>query len=62
MLVAAQVGRAEPFTTPALLRALVGIPLLTLKIMTMINWQALKIWLRGATFFPKPAPPREEVS
>jgi len=62
MLVAAQVGRAEPFTTPALLRALVGIPLLTLKIMAMIHWQALKIWLRGATFFPKPAPPREEVS
>jgi DUF1365 family protein len=30
--------------------------------MSMIHWQALKIWLRGATFFPKPVPPREEVS
>ena len=62
MLLAAQIGRAQPFTSPALLRALLGIPLLTLKVMVMIHWQALKIWLRGATFFPKPTPPREEVS
>jgi len=62
MLVAAQVGRAEPFTSASLLRALLAVPFLTLKIMAMIHWQALKIWLRGATFFPKPTPPREEVS
>lgn len=62
MLVAAQVARAEPFTSAALLRALLAVPFLTFKVMAMIHWQALKIWLRGATFFPKPVPPREEVS
>jgi hypothetical protein len=62
MLVAAQVGRAEPFTSASLLRALLAVPFLTLKVMAMIHWQALKIWLRGATYFPKPTPPREEVS
>ena len=62
MLVAAQVGQAEPFTSASLLRASLAVPFLTLKIVAMIHWQALKIWLRGATFFPKPAPPREEVS
>lgn len=62
MLVAAQVAEAQPFTTTRLLRALVGIPLLTFKVVAMIHWQALKIWLGGATYFPKPPPPREEVT
>jgi DUF1365 family protein len=30
--------------------------------MAAIHWQALKIWLRGAPFFPKPAPPVEKVT
>jgi hypothetical protein len=62
MLVAAQVGRAEPFPSASLLRALLAVPFLTFKVVALIHWQALKIWLRGATFFPKPTPPREEVS
>jgi DUF1365 family protein len=62
MLVAAQVAAAQPFSTQHLLRAVAAIPLLTLKVMAMIHWQALKIWLRGATYFPKPPPPREEVT
>ena len=62
MLVAAQVAAAEPFTTARLVRATAAIPFLTIKVVAMIHWQALKIWLRGATFFPKPPPPREEVT
>ncbi len=62
MLVAAQVAQARPFTTRHLLHAVAAIPLLTLKVMAMIHWQALKIWLGGAAFFPKPPPPREEVT
>lgn len=37
-------------------------PLMTLKVVLAIHWQALKIWLRGGRFHPKPAPPSEEVS
>jgi hypothetical protein len=35
---------------------------MTLKVMSAIHWQALKIWLRGARYFPKPAPPSQEVT
>jgi DUF1365 family protein len=35
---------------------------MTFKVMAMIHWQALKIWLKGATFYPKPSPPEREVT
>jgi uncharacterized protein len=38
------------------------LPLLSLKVIVMIHWQVLKIWLRGATFFRKPAPPKDGVT
>jgi DUF1365 family protein len=62
MLVAVQRGEARALTDTNLLRVALAYPLLTLKVVLMIHWQALKIWLRGATFFPKPSPPREEVT
>jgi hypothetical protein len=30
--------------------------------MFAIHWQALKIWLNGARYFPKPDPPQREVT
>jgi hypothetical protein len=61
-LVATQTGRGEPLTDRALLRAFRQTPMMTLKVMSAIHWQALKIWLRGARYFPKPAPPSQEVT
>ena len=62
MLVAVQRGEARALTDGNLLRVALAYPLLTLKVVLMIHWQALKIWLRGAAYFPKPPPPREEIS
>ncbi|MGD2083702.1 MAG: DUF1365 domain-containing protein [Chromatiales bacterium] len=62
MLVASQTGRGRVLDDRALLRALARTPLMTFKVMAAIHWQALKIWLRGAPFFPKPEPPPNEVS
>lgn len=62
MLVAVQRGNHRPLNDSSLWRAALAYPLLTLKVVAMIHWQALKIWLRGATYFPKPPPPREEVT
>lgn len=62
MLIASQRGQRLPFTTAVLLRCCARIPLLGAKIMALIHWQALKIWLKGGTFYPKPAPPTEEIS
>jgi hypothetical protein len=62
MLVASQTGKVRPLTDWQLSRALVRTPLMTFKVMAAIHWQALKIWLRGAPFFSKPEPPKEQVT
>ncbi len=62
MLYATQTGERREFSTGNLLAALLRTPLLTFKVMAAIHWQALKIWLRGARFHPKPTPPQQELS
>ena len=62
MLVATQTGEKFELTDMNLLRAFVRTPLMTFKVMTAIHWQALKIWLRGATFYKRPTPPKEQVT
>ncbi|MEZ5448920.1 MAG: DUF1365 family protein [Thiolinea sp.] len=53
MLVASQKGTYQPFSTGLLLRQFLRIPFVSLKVMLLIHWQALKIWLQGATLFPQ---------
>lgn len=62
MLVAVQRGTERAFSDANLLRAAFAYPLLTLKVVILIHWHALKIWLGGGTYYPKPEPPREEIS
>ncbi|NMG38644.1 DUF1365 family protein [Chelativorans sp. ZYF759] len=61
LLAATFVGEEKAFTTASLLRALARTPLMTWKVVYAIHWQALKIWLKGATFHTSPPPP-EPVS
>jgi len=62
MLVASQTGSRRPFTDGQLIAQVLRVPLQTLKVLAAIHWQALKIWVQGARFHRKPAPPLEEVS
>ncbi|GAB4349325.1 MAG: DUF1365 domain-containing protein [Gammaproteobacteria bacterium] len=62
MLYAAQTGSRQPFTTRHLAGALARTPLMTFKVMAAIHWQALKIWLRGGRFYPKPDTPPQELT
>jgi len=61
-LIASQQGEGYALSDRRILAALFRVPLMTFKVMAAIHWQALKIWLRGARFFPKPAPPVEKVT
>ncbi|MBD3308245.1 DUF1365 family protein [candidate division KSB3 bacterium] len=36
-------------------KVLWGYPLMTLKVITLIHWQALRLWHKGATFYVHPA-------
>jgi uncharacterized protein len=47
-------GRRESLTTAALLRSLFALPLVTLKIVAEIHWEALRLWLKGARLVPRP--------
>ena len=61
-LVASQQGEGYALNDKRLLAALFQVPFMTLKVMAAIHWQALRIWLRGAPFFPKPPAPAEKVT
>lgn len=62
MLTATQRGIKKQLDTPHLLGLFCFIPLMTFKIMWMIHWQALKIWIRGGKYHKKPNAPKEEFS
>jgi DUF1365 family protein len=47
-------GERRPFTDPALLAAWARHPLLTVKVVAGIHWEALKIWRKGIKYRPKP--------
>lgn len=46
-----------PLSDGALLRLLVTHPLLTLKVVVGIHWEALRLWLKGARLHERPAAP-----
>lgn len=47
-------GRRQALTSPALLRSFCSLPLVTLKVMAAIHWEALRLWLKGARLVPRP--------
>lgn len=61
MLVATQTGQRQSLTSLGLVRQSLRVPFQTAKVMVAIHWQALKIWLRGGTFYRKPEAPVEEI-
>jgi DUF1365 family protein len=61
-LLATQTGRREDLNDHSLLKAIIRHPLMTVKIIAGIHWEALQLWRKGAAFFGWTAPPREAVS
>ena len=55
-------GRRRSFTDAALARLFVTHPLLTLKVIAAIHWQALRLVLKGIALRPRPQPPALAVS
>lgn len=56
-MIAAQTGRRAPMTNATLLRAFFAYPLVTMKVVGAIHWEALRLWLKGAKFHRRPDPP-----
>lgn len=62
ILDAALSGRRRELRDGVIVGQVLGMPWMTMGVVFGIHWQALKIWLRGARFHRKPAPPTNEVS
>ena len=56
------IGERRPLTDGQLLRAWLTHPLLTLKVIGGIHWEALRIWTKGIAYRRKPTPPSEPVT
>lgn len=57
ILAATFTGRRQDLTTAALVKQCVAIPFMTLKVVAGINWEALKLWIKGVGLRTRPAPP-----
>ena len=61
MFVATQAAKSMELTNRTLFKAALLRPFNTLKVMTMIHWWALKIWLKGGKFHRTPDSQRAQV-
>lgn len=55
-------GTRKPLTDASILRACLARPFGARRVLGLIHWQALKLWLKGAGYRTRPKPPETEVS
>jgi uncharacterized protein len=53
-------GQRRILTTRELLRSFFSLPLVTLKIIAAIHWEALRLWLKGVRLVPRPGKTADE--
>lgn len=61
-LYATLTGPRRPLTTGAILRAALARPFGSRRVLGLIHWQALKLFLKGARYRVRPTPPVDEVT
>jgi len=62
MLFAVFTGRRQPLTDARLMLAFLAHPLLALRVLGGIHWEALKLWRKGMRLRTRPAPPAETMT
>jgi hypothetical protein len=61
-LIATLTGRRAALTNRSVLGAVLRRPFGSRRVLTLIHWQALKLWSKKAVYRPRPVPPAKEVS
>jgi len=61
-LFATLTGHRAPATTAGLLAACLRRPFGSRRVLALIHWQALRLWLKGAGYRRRSAPPAEDVT
>ena len=62
LIVARFSGDRRQLTDATLVRAFLAYPLLTLKVIAGIHWEALRLWAKGVRLQKRPAPPDHPVT
>lgn len=62
LIVASFAGKRQTLNDRALLGLLLGLPLLTLRVVAGIHWEALKLWMKGIGVRRHPEPPQTQVT
>lgn len=62
LIAAAHTAKREDLSDGSLVRTLLRHPLMALKVIGGIHWEALKIWLKGVGLHPRPAPPERPAT
>ncbi|MGL4438805.1 MAG: DUF1365 domain-containing protein [Bosea sp. (in: a-proteobacteria)] len=55
MLAATFTGKRRDMTSATIVKACVMMPLMTLKVVAGIHWEAIKLWFKGVEFYNRPA-------
>ncbi|WP_420546764.1 DUF1365 domain-containing protein [Curvivirga sp.] len=55
-------GKADKFSNLALAKMLLRYPLMTLKVIAGIHWEALHLWRKGVKLVERPAPPTDNMT
>ena len=50
-------GTRSPLNALTALKQFLTMPLMTVKVVAAINWQALRLWLKGTALVTRPSPP-----
>ena len=61
-MIATLTGPRTPLTNRAILRACLRRPFGSRRVLALIHWQALKLWIKRAPIFTRPDPPEQDVS
>ena len=60
--IASHTARRGTLCDAMLLRACFAYPLMTLKVIAGIHWEALRLWRKGARLHPRPTPPPSDIT
>jgi DUF1365 family protein len=55
-------GTGQTLSSDILRGAILRFPWQTLSVITKIHWQAMRLWIKKVTFFPKPMPPLKDTT
>lgn len=62
VLLTSMTGNLKPLTQRCLLKSLIDYPFMAILVMGRIHYQALKLWIKGMHYYPKPQPPKENIT